>query len=176
MPKRRIVIREFVGDVRGGKTDYELMQKYDLDPWGLKNALAKMVEVKALLPIDMENRQPLPGSDVGAADRREFPRQYVLFSFPVYAANDLHTEGFVNDISERGLQVSGLEFAAGEIKSLLIRADEFADIYPFVFDATCRWVTREEFTGQVTAGLEITSISDRGLEELRNLMALLAYP
>ncbi len=82
----------------------------------------------------------------------------------------------MNDISEKGLQVGGLEFTVGETKSLLIRADEFADIYPFVFDATCRWITKEESTDDFTAGLEITSISDRGLEELRNLLALLAYP
>ncbi|MBI5570338.1 MAG: PilZ domain-containing protein [Desulfomonile tiedjei] len=176
MPKRRIVIREFIGDVRDGKTDYELMQKYDLDPWGLKNALAKMVEIKALLPSDLESRQPHSGSAADSADRREFPRQYVLFSFPVYLAKDLQSEGFVNDISERGLQVTGLEFAVGDTKSLLIRADEFADIYPFVFDATCRWSTRETTTDQFTVGLEIANISDRGREELRNLIDLLAFP
>ena len=176
MPKRRIVIRDFVRDVREGKTDYELMQSYDFDPLGLKNALAKMLEIKALLPSDLENRQPMPGSAEAMADRREFPRQYVLFSFPVYLADDLQSEGFVNDISERGLQVTGLEFAPGDTKSLLIRADEFAEIYPFVFDATCRWSKKEESDGQFISGLEITNISERGIEELRNLIGLLAYP
>jgi hypothetical protein len=175
MPKRTIPIRDFVKDIRSGKSDAELMQQYELDLWGLRNTLKKMLEIKALEPDDVRDRIPAFHDATGGDDRRMLKRRFVLFSFPIYVADDLEEEGLVNDITEHGLQVSGIKSTVGEAKSLLIRADEFADIYPFVFEATCRWVNPEDERGEYASGFEITHISDGGLDELRKLIQMLAF-
>ena len=175
MPKRTIVIREFVKDFRSGKTEAELMQEYELDLWGLRNTLTKLMEIKALTQDELKDRMPVFHDAGDGNDRRLLKRRFVLFSFPIYVADDLEEEGLVNDISEHGLQVSGLRASVEETKSLLIRADEFADIYPFVFEATCRWVNPANEQGEYAAGFEITHISDGGLDELRKLIQMLAF-
>lgn len=175
MPKRTIAIKEFVRDFKSGKTNEDMMQQYDLDLWGLRNTLKKMIEIKALDEDDVRDRMPSFHEESGGDDRRLLKRRFVLFSFPIYVADDLEEEGLVNDITEIGLQVSGIKASAGETKSLLIRADEFADIYPFVFEATCRWANPTNDRGEYAAGFEITSISEGGLDELRKLIQMLAF-
>ncbi len=175
MPKRTIVIKDFIRDFQSGKTNQELIQDYELDLWGLRNTLKKMVEIKALALDEVRDRIPSFHGVSDGDDRRSWKRRFVLFSFPVYEADDLEEEGLVNDITENGLQVSGIKSRIGEAKSLLIRADEFADIYPFVFEATCRWINPENERGEFAAGFEITNISEGGLTELRKLIKMLAF-
>jgi hypothetical protein len=175
MPKRTIVIKDFIRGFKSGKTNDELMQHYELDLWGLRNALKKLVEIKALTLDEVRDRLPSFHELSDGDDRRLLKRRFVLFSFPVYVADDLAEEGLVNDITEKGLQVSGIKVDVGESKSLLIRADEFADIYPFVFEATCRWINPKNERGEYAAGFEITHISEGGLEELRKLIQMLAF-
>ncbi len=175
MPKRTIVIRDFVRDFKSGQTNEGLMQDYELDLWGLRNTFKKMVEIKALALGDVRDRIPSFHGVADVDDRRLLKRRFVLFSFPVYVADDLDEEGLVNDITDKGLQVSGIQTGVGEAKSLLIRADEFADIYPFVFEATCRWINPENERGEFAAGFEITNISEGGLAELHKLIKMLAF-
>jgi hypothetical protein len=173
--KRTIPIKDFVTDIRTGKTNDQLMEKYQIDAFGLRNTLDKMLQVKALRPDEVSDRMPSDSELPASPDRRQLPRRYVLFSFPVYLADDLSAEGLVNDITEKGLQLSGITAGVGETLSLLIRADEFADIYPFVFDATCRWCRHASESANPVAGFEITNISEVGLEELRKLIQVLAF-
>lgn len=175
MPRRTIIIKDFVRDFKAGTPNPDLMQQYELDLWGLRNTLKRLIEIKVLGEDDVRDRMPTFHDASGGDDRRLLKRRFVLFSFPIYVADDLEEEGLVNDITEQGLQVSGIQVGVGEAKSLLIRADEFADIYPFVFEATCRWANPENEQGEFAAGFEITHISDGGLEELRKLIQMLAF-
>jgi hypothetical protein len=52
---------------------------------------------------------------------------------------------------------------------MLVQADEFADVYPFTFDAVCRRVEESGDEDPYTAAFEITSISRGGRGELRKL-------
>jgi hypothetical protein len=175
MPKRTIVVKDFITGFQSGKSNAELMHLYELDLWGLRNTLKKMVEIKALTLDEVQDRLPKFHELADGDDRRLMKRRFVLFSFPIYIADDLEVEGLVNDITEKGLQVAGVTVDVGDAKSLLIRADEFADIYPFVFEATCRWINPANERGEYTAGFEITHISEGGLEELRKLIQMLAF-
>lgn len=175
MSKQTIVVKDFVSDIRAGKTDDELMARYNLDERGLRIAFKKLIRVGAIQESELEERKTagMIASDV--TERHQAPIYYILFSFPIYEAGDLTKEGFVIEISEERLKVAGLSACVGEIKSLLIRADEFADIYPFVFDAVCRWSTADQAEGELIQGFEITNISDTGRQELRKLMRLLSF-
>jgi hypothetical protein len=175
MEKRQIAIRDFVADIRSGVSDQQLMLKYGLDAWGLRNALKKMLEIKAIRKEDLVAGKLRPPAATEIENRRQFPRNYILFSLPVYDAEDIQVEGFVNDINEQGLQVTGIPARKGDHKSLLIRADEFADIFPFVFDTVCRWTSAGSEDGEFVAGFDIRFISTRGLEELRKLVSMLAF-
>ena len=61
---------------------------------------------------------------------------------------------------------------AGDTKDFLVQADYFADVYPLVFEAKCKWTPKAE-DGLLFSGFEITSVSEGALEELRKLTSLL---
>jgi hypothetical protein len=77
------------------------------------------------------------------------------------------------DISEVGLQISGIPTKVGDTKDFLVQADYFADVYPFVFEAQCQWASKAE-DGHLFSGFEITSITEGALEELRKVTSMLA--
>jgi len=77
----------------------------------------------------------------------------------------------VVDVSEKGLRISGIPVTVGSTKEFMVQADEFADVYPFVFEANCQWSTSEN--DQCLSGLRITKISDGGMAELRKLVDML---
>jgi len=61
---------------------------------------------------------------------------------------------------------------AGDRKDFLVQTDYFADVYPLVFEAKCKWTSKAE-DGLLFSGFEITSVSEGALEELRKLTSLL---
>jgi hypothetical protein len=77
------------------------------------------------------------------------------------------------DISEVGLQISGIPAKVGDTKEFLVQADYFADVYPFIFESKCKWTSKAE-DGNFLSGFEITSITEGELEELRKITNLLA--
>ena len=169
MAKRIITVADFVRDVRSGATDIELMDKYDIDGLALEKTFEKMVKAKALGQAEIDARIPVIDEPPEFRVTRELPRCTVYFPLPVYETENVAVEGLVNDITEKGVQIVGIEAEPGEIKTLLIKPDDFDQIYPFVFDAVCRWSRADDMTGGCVAGFEIIEISTVGLIELRKL-------
>ena len=85
---------------------------------------------------------------------------------------NLLNKGTVVDISEIGIQISGIPAKVGDTKEFLVQADYFADVYPFIFEAKCKWSSKTE-DGHLFSGFEITSIPEGALEELRKLTRML---
>jgi hypothetical protein len=170
VPKRVITVANFVRDIRAGMTDTELMDKYNLDALGLENAIGKMIKIKALSQEEWDARIPILDEPSEIRVSRALPRKYVYFSLPVYAADDLAVEGSINDISENGLQIAGIRTEVGETRTFLVKPDEFDEIYPFAFDAICRWSREDDEAGDWVGGFEITDISPAGQLELRKLI------
>ncbi|MCA1961789.1 MAG: PilZ domain-containing protein [Desulfomonile sp.] len=167
--KRTIKAKDIVTDIRSGMTDSELMDKYQLSAKGLESLFKKILDAKIMTVSEIYGRISLRDDTVGLENLRLTPRNYLAFSVPILDAANVENEGAVVDISESGLQVSGIEATAGETKDFLIRADELQDIYPFGFQAICRW-TRKEPDGTPVAGFEITDIPEGSLHELRKLI------
>jgi hypothetical protein len=171
MIKRQIKANDIIRDIHAGLIDAELSERYDVSDSVLKMIFEKLVAAGAITQAEMEGR---------AAMRQESDsweafgsRNYIFFTIPIYDANDLNVEGTVSDISEQSLQVEGISTAASEKRTFLIRSDEFADVFPFVFDATCRWVRPVGGSAKLLAGFEIDSISEGGAKELRKLIGFL---
>jgi hypothetical protein len=173
--KRSIKAREIIRDVRSGLTDTELMNKYRLSTGRLKYVLDRLVEAKALETSELQSRISLAQESTATRAVRARTRSYLLFSIPVYDTENLQVEGWLVDIEEKGLQISGIQADVGEVKSLLIRSDEFVDVYPFGIDAECRWVEPDETEGSVRAGFEIVSITKWAMEELQKLKRLVTF-
>ncbi len=173
MANRRIKIRSFVEDVQSGATDAQLKNKYKLTSVGLRKAFTKLVDAEILVPSDLQGRPTTYESPIAVEGVRLLARNYLAFPVPVYEAQSLLVQGYIDDITERGLQISGFDVQPEEIKNLLIRPDEFYDIYPFVFEARCLWIRREDPDGEQVAGFEITDISELGMEQLCKLISVL---
>ncbi len=173
--KRVITVADFVRDIRAGKTDTELMDQYHLDAIGLDNAFSKMVRIKAISQRELDARIPELDHPTEIRTVRELPRSYALFSLPVYDADNLGAQGIVNDLHERGLQIEGIHARPGEVKTLLIRVDEFPGISPFAFHAECRWFRDADEHSDCMAGFEISDISPAGAVELRKLIEALSF-
>jgi hypothetical protein len=168
--KERIRTTDFVADVRSGMTDEDLMKKYELETDALENAFTQLIVVGALTIEELDARTVRQNSQVEAPNLRRLPRNYLVFKISVHDAKDLRREGWVTDLTEIGLQIAGLASEIGQIRSLLIRSDQYVDVFPFGFDAVCRWVERDGVTGEYSAGYEITSIPTGSLQELRKLI------
>lgn len=173
--KRSIKAREIIIDVRSGLTDTELMNKYRLSAGRLKYVLERLVEAKALEESELLSRIFLAQESTATRAMRARARSYLLFTIPVYDTDNLEVEGWLIDIEEQGLQTIGLQAIVGEVKSLLIRSDEFVDVYPFGIDAECRWVERDETEGNVSVGFRIVGITPWARGELRKLRRLVTF-
>ncbi len=173
MTKRQIRANDIIRDIRAGSTDEELGAKYAMSSCTLKMVLEKLEAAGAISEAEILGRASmLEDRECGDA-LRSTSRNYIFFTIPIYDADDLNVEGIVNDISEEGLQVEGVKTNVGDKRSFLIRSDEFADVFPFVFDATCQWVQSSGRAGPFLAGFGIDSISEGGSKELRKLIGLL---
>ncbi len=169
-PKKIIQAKQFIADVRNGFNDHQLCDKYHLTESDLPRLFKKLIQAKGLTQEDLDHRV-IAESDL-TMRYRHLTRSYSLFSIPVYDTEDLELEGWITDITEEGLQLTGMPAEVGQSRSLLIRADEFHDIFPFAFDAKCKWVHTDD-ANETLVGFEIVDISETGLEELRKLIQLL---
>lgn len=171
--KRKIKAKEIVVDIKSGMSDEDLMEKYNVSEKGLKSIFQKLIDAGSIEQSQLEERIPPDRLKTYGEKPRDLHRNYVFVKLPIYELENLLHEGQVVDITEGGLQILGIEAKVGEKKGFLIQADYFADVFPFSFEAECKWATQEK-DGRWRAGFKILSISDTGLEELRKLIRMLS--
>jgi hypothetical protein len=175
MAKQQIHAGNFLADVRAGMPDSELIEKYGLDGQSLKTAYKRMVQIGAMTQSELHWRMAMLGSTINEEVRRRLPRNYLIVALPVFDATDYDIHGIINDISEQGLQVSGIRTEVGEVRSLLIDPEEFAKLQPIQFDAVVRWAKNNDQSGEYLAGFEITDMTDDALTKVRELIDLLSF-
>ena len=177
MTKRlRIDAQAILADIRSGLGDVPIMEKYDLSPSLYRKILETLRSKGVATFADLRDRMKAVAVPTEDNEKRAARRNYILYDMPVYNANEPGAIGTLNDISDVGLQVSGMDVEVNDLVTLLIRSDGFDVHSPFTLDAICRWVDREMDTGRPTAGFEIMSILGRDERELRKLVEELAVP
>jgi hypothetical protein len=173
MPQtRQIKGREFINDLRMGKTPAELMEKHGLTVTGLRKVFRLLLEASAMRKADIESISSLYElEDDDNALRRE-PRKKILFPLFIYDGIEQMDAGRVVDISAKGVRVKGLRAVEGEIKTFIVRfGPGSVSQRPFVFDAKCRWVdNRKKNPKELEAGYEITNISSLDAQALEELL------
>jgi hypothetical protein len=173
-PKRKIKAREFVHDLRLGMTNDELAEKYRLSTIGLRKMFRKLVDGQFVGEEEVDSRMKWIEESATRARDREKRERIAGSRFPIYDLYDTRAEYYVEDISETGLQVLGINSNEGEMRTFVVQGYAFDDIQSFSFDAECRWAKAESGEGMSRAGFEITDISDDGLRGLRTLLSKLA--
>ncbi len=168
--KIRIKIKDIVHDVRAGMAEHDLMNKYGLSSRGLQSAFRKLVAMKAIGYEEISGRSPDYEDTCEVVDSRLMERNYVVFELPVVDVDDGNNSGWIRDLTEKGLKVSGLKTTQGALMKLLIVPDGLEDFTPISFDARCQWVSNEGSAGRRLAGFRITGISSAGRDQLNNLI------
>jgi hypothetical protein len=107
-------------------------------------------------------------------NRRKFKRRYMLFKIPAYDAKTRRFLGLVQDITEGGIQLFGVQVDAGSTMTIIIQASDYIKSSPLHFDAVCRWTTRENPHGYFVSGFEIVTISEEAKKNLAKLMEFVA--
>jgi hypothetical protein len=149
------------------------MDKYNISLDKLHNIFKQLLDSHALERSELEPLISIPHLRINGGKRRRLHRSYVFVKLPIYDLENLINKGTVVDISEVGLQISGIPSKFGDTKEFLVQADYFADVYPFIFESKCKWSSKAE-DGNLFSGFEITSITEGALEELRKITNLLA--
>jgi hypothetical protein len=99
---------------------------------------------------------------------------YPFSPIPLYDADNLQSEGNILEVGAKGFTVTGIRASVGERKNLLMYIEDLPELYPFSFEAECRW-NKVESDGVLVAGFEITVMTDIGSEQLRKLLNSLAF-
>ncbi|MBI5572306.1 MAG: PilZ domain-containing protein [Desulfomonile tiedjei] len=169
---RRIDAQDFVTDVRGGMTGYQLMEKYELSSKGFQSTLRNLVATAALDLKGMPEELSLRHDAELPENIRGIERYHLDFDLPILETNRPENTGKVRDISQNGLGVVDLLATAGEMKHLRIFHEKFVLIKPFEFEAECRWSRNASGSAPFAAGFKITGISDGDSQEMRKLIRL----
>jgi hypothetical protein len=163
-PRVKISAAEFVQDLRTGLTSCELMNKYSLAARELDGVLA---QVKKALgdPLVIYGRASQDAG--GTQDKiRFFRRHRVDLPVVICDVNNPAVRGEVRDVSEKGIGVQKMDTKVDEVKNLLVLANEYFSINPFVFEAQCRWTSPTTDERHLLAGFEIIKISEESSKSL----------
>ncbi len=171
---RRITTRAIITDILSGMGDVPVMEKYGLSPVQFQEILAAIDSARAEGQPETQVRVKSPQAKSSPSQMRAKPRNYFMFNAKIYDNNDPGIHGVVNDITEKGLQVSGIHTRVAENRTFLILGSDVLTVdKPVVFDVVCRWVRVDDPQGETVAGFEITNIPQAGLKTLKDLIGRL---
>jgi hypothetical protein len=168
-PKRSIKAKDIVNDIRAGMTDHQLMEKYRLSVKGLQSIFTKLEQVKAVKRSELYGRTPWVDDTVDVASMRNLPRNYMALSIIIHEAENPMNKGVVVDLTEKGVGVTGIQVRQNQTAELVVDSGDLGGIGLITFEASCRWVRQHE-DGTCSSGFEITNISGRDLDKLRELI------
>jgi hypothetical protein len=98
----------------------------------------------------------------------------MLFKIPAYDAKTRRFLGLVQDVTEAGIQLFGVQVETGTRMTIIVQATDYMKTAPVSFDAICRWTARETPHGYYCSGFEIVGISQEAKTNLARLMELVA--
>ena len=169
---RKLNIVAIFGDIRAGMSNADLMKKYELSAYMLRQVSKKLLDARG-------KRSAEDGPDTLIEEvpellaTREFVRHEVDFEVPVYEATRPEVHGMVRDVSEDGISVMGITANVGERKTLVILGDELGAFSSFEFEGYCRWSFADVSDGTRFTGFAVDKISEKDLRELRKLVRLI---
>lgn len=131
---------------------------------------ARSIQEQRILEEDIPQEQDTTDRPDDQLPQRWYPHT----PFPVYDVDAVMGEGHIVELGENRFNVTGIDAAVGQRKNFVIHVENFPDIFPFSFEAECRWVKSDPDTGLV-AGFEITDIPEKGVEEMEVILKTLTF-
>ena len=170
-PKRVIKSKDLIRDIKAGMSSAELMEKYKLSQEGFRRVVKALIDASNRRRNAANVRTEAQEESPEVKDMRQFPRKSIDFPLWVYGDVEQIEYGFVEDVSEKGVRVRGIDVGIGEERTFVVRYAPGDRRQPFVFEATCRWVnTNAQSPNKTVAGFEITSISNLDAERLQDIL------
>lgn len=173
--KRKVSAREILADLKSGKPNNDLMDKYGLSGKGLTSIFRKLINSGAASESLLRDRMPVVDDTVDLERLRREPRCYPVMSLPISDMEDLSVDYPVMDITPKGFQVSGMKASVGETKKLLLNPEGFSDVGSIYFEASCKWVKPDSQDNPVRSGFEITRIEDPESEKLNKIIGEVTF-
>jgi hypothetical protein len=170
----KIDVGKILADIRAGMGDVPIMERYQLSPRLYGRILDRLRQTGVISSDHLAGRMSVGDTTSDDLEKRSHKRNYVLYPIAVYDANNPVNNGALNDITQTGFQVQGMNVEVDEIGTYMIRSDALAVHSPFTLDAICRWVQMDQETNQLIAGFEISAIPQEGQEELSRLIELVS--
>lgn len=170
---QRLEPPEMVRDIRSGMTDFELMEKHDLSPRGLQRAFDGLLQSGEIDQAELDSRL-LSYDSVTVQSLRNLPRYFLAVAVDVFELGHPETKGVLRDITENGVGIAGIKAKPGTVKTFTIPSENFIDEGPILFDAKCVWATPQSWDQEAGAGFQIVKISEKSLQDLRELIRSLA--
>jgi len=171
-PSVSIKAKEIIADIRSGMNNRQLMDKYQISRTNLRYIFRMLLDANAIEQSELKPLVPILREESDIGNRRGVERCYVFISLPIHDVKNPRNKGRVVDITEKGLQISGIPANEGDIVEFVVSTDYFPDVSPFELEARCHWASTEE-VGKLYSGFEITSISKGDLGQLRKIIRTL---
>ncbi len=173
--KRKIKGLDVLADMRAGMAAAELMEKYRLSTRGLQFILRQLSDAANANPGQFYGRSEQDQHAEDTSGIRILTRSDMMCPLRLQDEKNPKNQGTVRDISPKGLGTKGFETKLGQVRALVICADEFFEMDRFAFEAVCRWVKTDPSDGECVAGFEISKISETSAKRLLELKDLIDY-
>jgi len=168
--KRQISQPRIVHDIHSGMTEAKLMEKYELSSWSIQRVLAKLLAVGAITLEEVAILCPDDNQTLTLREMRKYERSFPVVSMAVYEQGKPRIKGWLLDISEKGLGVTGVPSEVDDLKTLTIAPEELSLFEPITLQAECRWFRPGDLDIDCTAGFAITHISEPSLEQFCDML------
>ena len=173
--QKTLEIREILNDIKGGLTDFEVIEKHRLSCEELKQALRELVNTRLLTPREAFLRSIFYDQTLETERRRAVPREPLLLLIPVYDMKSPENAGLLTDVSEIGCGVRGISANPGQRLRLAIDSKELSLSELIVFDALCCWSVTNVPDAEPVAGFEIINIGESDKQRLKDLVRFITF-
>lgn len=168
-------VNAILDDIRTGLTYSQLLEKYQLSPGGLAQVTKEFVEPRRVKTEGSQISGIPSNGESKRVDLRNALRNFPSVLVSVCEPGKRGTACQLNDITESGVGISGIEAQVGDIKTIAVLGDELGQVTPFEFQAECRWTGTQEPHGLPCAGFRITKISDEDFGLLRDFIGRFTF-
>lgn len=174
---RRIRIRtvEVVADICCGMGSSELRKKYGLTPWGVQQALKKLVDAGAITLDGLCQELKLRYEAVCPDDVRESRRYYLDFEVACYEKARPEIVGSVRDLTRTGLGATGIEAEVDEAKTLILAPKGLSPDGEVGLQAKCLWARRDGTDGEWLTGFQVAPITTQDRQGLTRLLRAVTF-
>jgi len=163
-------VKSILNDIQRGMTDSQLMEKFQLSPEWLTNVKRMSMSVGGPEAEDGLISRTTANGTTNRPDSRSALRNFPSVVVSVCEPGKASTQYQLNDITEAGVGISGIEAQIGQIKTIVVLGDDLGLVSPFEFQAECRWIGTQKPDGLPCAGFRITEISDENFVYLKDFM------